>query len=156
MILPKKAIFDQSLFMPLVVERCVKPPGFIFAARTYRIVLNKSGLYLLHIGRAMGPKVRADGYLADKLAQSMISKMEKKMMGKLSEREEGIDDANLEQELILSKKSRRYATRNEVELKFKVLANGLGKLRIKGKGVNVRVEIQPYDVPTVEQILNDF
>jgi hypothetical protein len=154
--LPKKAIFDQTLFMPLVVERCVKPPGFIFAARTYRLVLNRNGLYLLHIGRAMGPKVRADGYLADKLAQSMISKMERKMMGKLNDREEGIDDANLDHELALSKKSRHYESRNEVELKFKVLTNGLGKLRLKGKGVNVRVEIQPYDVPTVEQILNDF
>ena len=142
--------------MPLVVERCVKPPGFIFAARSYRLVLNRNGLYLLHIGRAMGPKVRADGYLADRLAQSMISKMEKKMMEKLSEREEVIDDSNLDHELALSKKSRRYDTRNEVELKFKVLANGLGKLRIKGKGVNVRVEIQPNDVPTIEQILNDF
>jgi len=104
----------------------------------------------------MGPKVRADGYLADRLAQSMISKMEKKMMEKLSEREEVIDDSNLDHELALSKKSRCYDTRNEVELKFKVLANGLGKLRIKGKGVNVRVEIQPNDVPTIEQILNDF
>lgn len=142
--------------MLFVVERAVKPPGFIFAARTYRLVLNGNGLCLIHIGRAMGPKVRADGYLSDKLAQSMISKMEKKMMGKLSQREEDIDDANLDHELTLSKKSRRYDSRDEVELNFEVLENGIGKLRIKGKGVNVRVEIQPSDALTVEKICEEF
>ena len=58
-----------------VIQRCVKPPGFIFAARTYRLVLNDKGLYLIHIGRAMGPKVRADNAVSDALAQKMIGKI---------------------------------------------------------------------------------
>src|SRR3989338_9770020 len=94
-----------------VIQRCVKPPGFIFAARTYRLVLNDKGLYLIHIGRAMGPKVRADNAVSDALAQKMIGKMERSMMENLAKREEGIDDANLDKELLRSKKRDRKSTR---------------------------------------------
>jgi hypothetical protein len=104
----------------------------------------------------MGPKVRADNAIADRLAQSMIKKMEKKMMGKLADREEGIDDNNLDGELNSSKKSRKFESPTDVELKFKIWGSGLGKLRVKGKGVNVRLDIQPQDVPTVEKIVEEF
>ena len=138
----------------LIVERCVKPPGFVYSARTYKLVFDNNALYLLHIGRAMGPKVRANGYLADKLAQAMIQKMERKMMQQLADRENEIEGLN--EELTKSKKSRRFDSNKEVELKFKKRTDGSGKLRVKGKGVNVGLEILPQDVRIVDQILANF
>lgn len=139
-----------------VVERCIKPPGLIFAARTYRLVLNTKGLYLIHIGRAMGPKVRADNPISDKLAQSMITRVEDKLMQKLAIREAEIDDADLDRELSRSSKSRHYATRDEVTLVFKIRPNGSGKLNLKGKGVKLGLDIHPQDVATVERMLAEF
>lgn len=140
----------------LIVERCVKPPGLIFAARTYRLVLNDKGLYLIHIGRAMGPKVRADNAISDAIAQKMISKMERNLMEKLAKREAVIDDNDLDKEVPLSSKSRHFANPKEVELKFKMHPNGSGKLRLKGKGVKLGLNILPRDCAVAERICADF
>ncbi|GEM_PF-1834106 len=142
--------------MMLTIERCVKPPGIIYAARTYKLVLNDKGFYLLHLGRAMGPKVRADNAMADRIAQSMISKMEKKMDQKLSKRESDIDFQSLDSELEKSSKSRYFRNSSEVELNLKVMATGLGKLKLKGKGVKLRLDIQPEDLAIAEEILARF
>jgi hypothetical protein len=140
----------------LRIERCVKPPGFIFAARTYRLVQNDKGLYLIHIGRAMGPKARADNAIADALAQKMISRMESKLMQKLAQREADIDDHNLDRELGKSSKSRHFAKPEEVVLALKIQPNGWGKLRLKGKGVKLRLDIHPQDVYTAQLICEGF
>src|SRR3989338_10235291 len=139
-----------------VIQRCVKPPGFIFAARTYRLVLNDKGLYLIHIGRAMGPKVRADNAVSDALAQKMIGKMERSMMENLAKREEGIDDANLDKELLRSKKSHFFADPSEVQLSLNANHHNGGRLKLKGKGTRLNLQIFPADMHTAELIVQAF
>lgn len=139
-----------------VVERCVKPPGLIFAARTYRLVLNNKGLYLIHIGRAMGPKVGSNSAMADRIAEGVISRMEQNLMQKLANREAELDDNDLDKELPRSSKSRHFSTPNEVELELIPHPNGSGKLRLKGKGVKLGLEILPQDISTIETICAQF
>lgn len=149
-------IFDKNESPMHVIQRCVKPPGFIFAARTYRLVLNDKGLYLIHIGRAMGPKVYSNSATSNAIAHSMIGKMERKLMVKLAEREEGIDDSNLDKELPLSKKSRFFAKPAEVQLSFDPYHQSGARLKLKGKGVRLNLQILPGDIQTVQLILQAF
>ena len=116
--------------MLLVIQRCVKPPGFIFSARTYRIVLNNQGLYLIHLGKAMGVSVQSGGYVADKQAGYMVNKMEAALMKQLEAREENIDNSNLDNELE-SKESRYFKSPSEVQLNFKRINNQKGKLNLR-------------------------
>jgi len=139
-----------------VIRLCVKPPGIIFAARTYRLVLNDKGLYLIHIGRAMGPKVQSNNAMANRLADGMISNMERNMMAKLAAREEGIDDANLDKELPLSKKSRFFGNPSEVQMSFNAHNHSGGRLKLKGKGVHLNLNIDPSDAGLAQAIVDNF
>ncbi len=139
----------------LVIPRAVKPAGLIFAARTYRIVLNDFGLYILHIGRAMGNKPMPKGYFEKKLTDSLVTKIESKMMKQLFEREKDIDDSNLTDELT-SDKSQHFSSPSEVKLSFKQQARGSVKLIVKGKGIHLKLNLSSDDADTAQQIANQF
>lgn len=139
-----------------VIQRCVKPPGFIFAARTYRLVLNNKGLYLIHIGRAMGPKVHSNNAVSNAIAHNMIGKMERSLLEKLAKREEGIDDKHLDKELPLSKKSRFFAQPSEVRLSYEAHPQTGARLKLKGKGVRLILNLDPSDAAIAQAIVHHF
>jgi hypothetical protein len=61
------------------LDRVVMPPGFFAPARTYSLVRDDSGLYLIYTGRAMGSVrggVGVAGAIADNLLDSTAGKRE--------------------------------------------------------------------------------
>ena len=74
----------------IVVPRVKTRPGLIASAKTFRLVCDDDGLHVIHLGRAMGPKVKSRDPLADKLAGVMITKIEQRLETTL---------ANVEREL---------------------------------------------------------
>lgn len=86
-----------------VIHRVVKAAGLVFAARTYRVVLNKQGLSIIHIGRAMRNKPVPKGYYEKKLKDALVGNMETKMVKQLLDRESTIGDNDLAHELTSSK-----------------------------------------------------
>ncbi|BCX48278.1 hypothetical protein HAHE_21860 [Haloferula helveola] len=75
----------------IVVPRTKTRPGLIASAKTFRLVCDDQGLHVIHLGRAMGPKVKSRDPIADKLAGVMISKMERKLEESLAEAEREIE-----------------------------------------------------------------
>lgn len=71
-----------------VIHRVVKAAGLVFAARTYRVVLNKP---------------MSKGYYEKKLTDALVANMETKMVKQLLDRESTIGDNDLAHELTSSK-----------------------------------------------------
>ncbi len=67
----------------VVVPRAKTRPGLIARAKTFRLVLDSEALWIIHLGNAMGPKVKSNDILADKLAGVMVNRMEAKLMKEL-------------------------------------------------------------------------
>lgn len=61
------------------IDRAVQPPGLIASASTYRLFLTTEGLYLIRLGRAMGPKVKSRDMIADAIAGAIVNKMERRL-----------------------------------------------------------------------------
>lgn len=83
----------------ITIPRVKTRPGLIASAKTFRLVCDHDGLHVVHLGRAMGPKVKSRDPLADKLAGVMISKMEQKMEAALAATERELQGQTLSQQL---------------------------------------------------------
>lgn len=88
----------------ITIPRVVSPQGLIASARTYRLVLNEAGLHVIHLGRAMGMKVKSGDAIADALAGKMVNKMEQNLEIRLAEAEKALEGVPLS-ELVRRKKS---------------------------------------------------
>lgn len=84
---------DQTITIARVKTR----PGLIASAKTFRIICDETGLHVIHIGRAMGSKVKSNDPLANKLADVMANKMEAKMEAALRETELQLEGQTLTQ-----------------------------------------------------------
>lgn len=72
----------------LRIDRVATMPGAVRDARTYSLVLRGGTLYVIDVGPAMGPPVRARGLIglvANKLADVMVAKVRTKTDAKVSE-----------------------------------------------------------------------
>ena len=66
----------------IIIPRCIKKPGLIVGARTYRLIFNETGLYIIQIGKAMmdaPPSDPISGAIANSIIDKIAAKREKEM-----------------------------------------------------------------------------
>lgn len=75
----------------ITIARVKTRPGLIASAKTFHIICDDTGLHVIHLGRAMGNKVKSNDPLANKLADAMTKKMEARMEAALRETERELE-----------------------------------------------------------------
>ena len=83
----------------IVIPRARTRPGLIARAKTFRLVLDSEALWVIHLGNAMGPKVKSNDMLADKLAGVMVNRMEAKLMQELERVEASLEGMPLAEQM---------------------------------------------------------
>lgn len=145
---------DESIHCQ--IDRAVKPPGLIASASTYRLILTAEGLYLIRVGRAMGPKVKSRDPIADALAGVMINRMEKKLEAALQKVEDEELPGRSPRELLSRPKSYLITPASVIAIRSsRPGPNGI-TLRIKSAVKNLRLNCSPQDEYQICRIVEAF
>lgn len=132
----------------VVIERCEKRPGIFTGARTYRLVLNEQGLYILELGKAMGYRNKGNA-IADKILDSI----EKQRLQQDELRTLELEHADLAK-LVENKKNFfvKKGADTHVEFKQQTFFN----LIIKSPKVKMKLYLSPNDVHKATAIVAFF
>ena len=120
----------------LIIKRCVKKPGLIVGARTYRLVLGDEGLYILEIGKAMMETPRTDvvsGAIADVFIDKLAEKREKDII----QVEQSLEGQDLTK-LVDNKKN--YLVRKE-DIKEIELSDKNNELKLSIKATKIKITL---------------
>ena len=90
------------------IDRVAVPPGLIASGKTYTLILQDDGLYVLHTGPA-GRDVRARG-LTEQAAVSMVRKAHALL---LAAGEEKVDNTPLDE--LVKEKHSKFIRKDEIE-----------------------------------------
>lgn len=131
----------------IVVERCEKKAGVFVGAKTYRLVLNNDGLYILDLGKAMGARNERN-LIADKILDKIQENREKQR----EEKEKELDSVDLKS-LLSDKKNRLLKDIDTREAKYTNLHQH-PKLTIKSSVINITLHFWPADADKAEKIAN--
>lgn len=118
----------------IIIPRCIKKPGLIVGARTYRLVFNESGLYLIQIGKAMMDTPPTDP-ISGAIANSIIDKIAAKREKEMAEVEAELAGKDLNS-LVDNKKSYFISKQDFSELKITENMSEI-KLKIKSSKINI-------------------
>ncbi len=66
---------DELKMTRIAVPRAKTLPGLIARARTYRLVLDDSGLWVIYLGNAMGPEVKNMGLFAKMISGVILKRI---------------------------------------------------------------------------------
>lgn len=133
----------------IIIDRCEKKPGVIVGARMYKLILNEDGLYVLQLGKAMGPRNQSNP-IADRILDNLQAKREKAH----AEKEREMMSGNLK-DLIDNKKNFLITKADMQELKPGNMQYS-PKLKIKSGGLKITLHFHPQDREKVEGILAYF
>lgn len=122
----------------IIVPRVKTRPGLIASAKTFRLVCDDDGLHVIHLGRAMGPKVKSRDPIADKLAGMMISKMEQKLEAALAAAEAGLEGKTLT-ELLARKHSFSVPLTERGAVACRDVGGGEVELRIRSASTKAKL-----------------
>lgn len=139
----------------IVIPRVISPQGWIASAKTYRLTFNEDGLYLIHLGRAMGNRVKSGDRIADALANKIVNHMEAKMEAALATAEKEIEGVPLS-DLLKRKKSYFIPTYENGAVTCKIRANLPAKLIIRATGLKLTIIGPPDAGPGFEKIAHAF
>jgi hypothetical protein len=89
----------SELNQTITIARVKTRPGLIASAKTFCIICDETGLHVIHLGRAMGTRVKSNDPIANKLAEVMTNKMEAKMESALRDAERELEGCTLNQML---------------------------------------------------------
>lgn len=122
--------------MEIIVPRATKPAGLISRARTYRVVLNPSGLWIIHLGNAMGPP--PPNTIIGKLVGIYLKKLAAKLNRQLRTKEKEIASIPLPDLVKLSKHSFHIALQQRCSIRASKLPSlsiksPQGKITLYGK-----------------------
>lgn len=131
----------------IVIERCEKKAGIFVGAKTYRLVLNDEGLYILDLGKAMGARNERN-LIADKILDKIQDSRDKQREAKENE----LVAADLKS-LLGDKRNRLLKDIDTTEAKYTNLHQH-PKLVIKSNVVNITLHFWPADADKVEKIAN--
>ena len=90
------------------IDKVAVPPGLIASGKTYTLILQDDGLYVLHTGPA-GRDVRARG-LAEQAAVSLVRSAQAK---KIAAGEARVDNAPLDE--LVKEKHSKFIRKDEIE-----------------------------------------
>jgi hypothetical protein len=129
----------------IIIEKCEKKPGIFIGARTYRLVLNDQGLYILELGKAMGYRNESN-IIADKILDKIQENREKQHTEK--EKELNTGDLNL---VVDNKKNFLVKKTDIKEVKIANI-NNFPKLDIKSGVLNITLHFWAEDYEKVKQV----
>jgi hypothetical protein len=129
----------------IIIEKCEKKPGVFIGARTYRLVLNEQGLYILELGKAMGYRNESN-FIADKILDKIQENREKQQAEKGKE----LDAADLDR-LVDKKKNFLIKKADVKEVKISNL-DTVPKLDIKSGVLNITLHFRIEDREKVEKV----
>lgn len=128
-----------------VIARCLKRPGLIDRAKTYRLVHNSKGLYLICLGNSTVDTPAGKGSVAGVIAGKVIDKMAEKFEKTAQETEARIEKEGLDT-MAKTKKSYYVPAQKIESFVHKPGANGTSTVDIKGEGVKMRLWVHSsYD-----------
>jgi len=136
----------------IIIDRCIKKPGFIEGAKTYKLVLNENGLYIIEMGKAMGERVHHSGIsgaIADKLIDKMEARREREIAGKQAElAQTDLDD------LIKDKKNFLLNKESIDSIEFKEGIEPILKIKSKIKNITLHFHVDyTDDIKTIFNVL---
>ncbi len=137
----------------LIISRCIKKPGFIVGARTYRLVKNINGLYIIEIGKAMMETPKTN-IVSDAIANALIDKLAEKREKDMSAVEKGIAGKDLNQ-LVDNKKCFLIRKEDIKEIKLSTDNYEL-KLSIKSAKLKIELYFWPEDKAILETIYSQL
>lgn len=129
----------------IIIEKCEKKPGVFVGARTYRLVLNEQGLYILELGKAMGYKNESN-IIADKILDKIQESREKQQAEKEKEFNTGDLDA------LIDKKKNFLIKKSDVKEVKLSNPDTAPKLTIKSAPLNITLHFWLEDRAKVEQV----
>jgi hypothetical protein len=129
----------------IIIEKCEKKPGVFVGARTYRLVLNEQGLYILELGKAMGYRNESN-IIADKILDKIHENREKQQ----AEKEKELNAADLDR--LVDKKKNFLIKKTDVkEVKISNI-DTVPKLDIKSGVLNITLHFWQEDRAKVEKV----
>lgn len=134
----------------IIIPRCIKKPGLIVGARTYRLIFNETGLYIIQIGKAMMDAPPSDP-ISGAIANSIIDKIAAKREKEMAEVEAELAGKDLNS-LIDNKKSYFIRKENFNELKITENVSEI-KLKIKSSVINIDLYFHPSYKASLELIV---
>jgi phospholipid N-methyltransferase len=129
----------------IIIEKCEKKAGVFTGARTYRLVLNEQGLYILELGKAMGYRNESN-FIADKILDKIQENREKQQ----AEKEKEFNSVDLDR-LVDGKKNFLIKKTDVKEVKISNL-NMIPKLDIKSSTLNITLHFWQEDRANVEKV----
>jgi phospholipid N-methyltransferase len=122
----------------IIIEKCEKRPGLIVGARVYRLVQNDEGVYLLELGKGMGPRVD-NGMITNKI----IDKIQENREKQYAEKEKELDSADLNS-MVDNKKNILIKKTDIKSVKYSN-TGGPACLQIKSAVKDITLYFQPID-----------
>jgi len=137
----------------LIISRCIKKPGLITGARTYRLVLNENGLYIIELGNAMmeTPKTNV---VSDAIAGVIVDKIAENLERKIVEKENSLVGKDLNQ-LVDNKKNFLIHKEGITEILL-IDSNFELKLSIKSSVLKISLYFYLKDKSILETIYNQL
>jgi len=129
----------------IIIEKCEKKPGIFVGAKTYRIVLNDEGLYIMELGKAMG--YRNEGNI---IADKILDKIQENREKQYAEKEKELSSGDLNS-LVDNKKNFLLKKADIKEVKIANLT-GFPKLDIKSGVINITLHFWQEDKEKVEKV----
>lgn len=135
----------------VIIPRCLKRPGLIERAKTYRLQWNNQGLYLICLGNAT-LQVNTQQSAAHALASGIVDKMAAKFEQQAQATEKRIEQEGLPA-MAQTKKSYFIPTADLQVFEYKPVADGSLRVNIKSKVVNMALQVHTYYQPQLDAIL---
>ena len=129
----------------IIIERCEKKAGVFVGAKTYRLVLNEDGLYILDLGKAMG--VRNERNL---IADKILDKIQENRENERQEKEKELNSADLKS--LLANKKNVLLKRADVKAAKFSNPHQYPKLSIKSGVINITLHFWPTDAGKASKI----
>lgn len=129
--------------MYYTVNRCIKRAGLIDRARTYCLLLNDDGLYILYLGKATGQMPESGDIITQVISDKAVNFFEQRYEKEISASEEKIKNGNLAE--IAKEKHSFFLKKGQVQsFSFNSFHDGTSQIKIKGEGVKITLHAHNY------------
>lgn len=128
----------------IIIPRCQTTPGFIAGAKTYKLVFNGNGLFVIHLGDAMSlnyENIRPRGAVESVLSGAVINAMANGLGKKLAEEEQRL--ASIDLKSAVDDKKVFLVTPQNLE-KFEISKNGYNMPTLDIKSGKLKAKLHFY------------
>ena len=140
---------EESINNMIIIERCEKKPGIFVGARTYRLILNSEGLYILEMGKAMGYREERNT-IANSISAKILDKIQQNRETQFAAKEKELSSMALNP--LIDNKKYFLIKKNNVSAVTLTNLNGVLKLSIKSAILKITLHFGPEYKEKVEKV----